>query len=622
MVTVHLCLTFYFERPSLIFSEEPNAWLDYDTHIEQAWRAVETLDKWGKSWSYDPYLLAGNPNGVIFAADNKGWELWTYVLWKLGVPKGMAFNLFILLAHLMVPWIVFFSARLFGLNKWSSLLAASMGLCLWYFDSFARWCWWCGMIAYGMSGYLFLLPLALFFRYLEGGKSRYLAMLALFMSAGHLIHPYLFVVLVFPMLALYARAFKKLSWHRHLGIIGAAVFVVAANAYWLVESLRFWHYMVVIDTGVYAQSTLSFLLTDYLGLLKEPIATGVLSTISGFRFIFLIAAFICLIRWFKESDNRFWPFAVGLSAMLAVTYLGGYSSFFTHIQPYRHILPAMYYSIIPAAALFYEIFRIGSLNKLPGLAYAVGGLGLLVITGSLARDGLYFFPNILPNPNLRSEDKIALIETNPDTPGVDGRHMEFRHSPTFKDFNDIATWVNQNDDGHGRILVQGWVLGEHLAWRTDSEILGGFRLRNVQHSQANLFRRFDESLLSKRDVKQHLIDYAVKLVIVSGPMHQIETYKNLLRPIGYVPPVHRLYVTTVPVSYFAQGSGKVSASLNRIEVTGTDPNADIVLRYHFLETLVCLEGCELKKEPIEYDPVGFIRIPAPHPADFVIENKY
>ncbi|MBW2262944.1 MAG: hypothetical protein JRG91_13285 [Deltaproteobacteria bacterium] len=62
--------------------------------------------------------------------------------------------------------------------------------------------------------------------------------------------------------------------------------------------------------------------------------------------------------------------------------------------------------------------------------------------------------------------------------------------------------------------------------------------------------------------------------------------------------------------------------MNRIEVTGSDPNSDLVLRYHWLETLVCTPDCSITREPVLDDSVGFIRIPAPHPADVVVENGY
>ncbi|MCP4600597.1 MAG: hypothetical protein GY847_08715 [Proteobacteria bacterium] len=620
MIAIHLGLTFYFEPPEVILSDKPNAWLDYDTHIEQVWRVTEALDGWGKSWAYDVQLLAGYPNGTIFDSDNKGWELWTYALWKLGFSRGLAFNLFVVLAHLMLLWTVFFSARLFGLNKWESLLATFMGILLWYFDAYPRWCWWVGMTAYAMAAYFFLMPLSLFYRYLKSSRWYYLLLIAVILSVGHLIHPYSFVILIFPMMALYIPAFKKLSVFQHVGIVSAALFVIAVNAYWLIVAIGFWHY--ILDSAFYAQSTISFFFYDYLGMLKEPLVTGVVGNRTGFRFIFFVAAVFGLIVWRRNSDDRFWPFAIGLGTMIILAYMGGYSLVFSQIQPYRHVLPAMYLSIIPATVFFSELWRSRELRKLPGLAYAVGGLGLLVVSQSLARDALYFFPGWLSHPDYLPEDKIALQDINPDVAHISDHHEEFRHEETFEDYDKVVKWINKTDDGQGRILVEWWILGEHLTWRTDSQILGGFLERNLEHSAANIFRRYEERKVSEEEVRQYLTDYAVKWVILSRPNIKLEKHTELLKPLGYIPPIHRIYETTVPLSYFAKGSGHVKASLNRIEVTETNPNEELVLRFHWLETLVCNKECSIEKEPIKGDPVGFIRVKAPHPSNFIIENGY
>ncbi len=621
MVALYLVLVFYFEPAHVIFSDDPNAWIDYDTHIEQTWRVTEALDGWGKSWAYDVQLLAGYPNGTIFDADNKGWELFTFALWKMGLSKGMAFNLFILLAHLMVPWVVFFSSRLFGLDKWAALLATFMGLLLWYFDAYPRWCWWVGMTAYGMASYFVLLPFSLFYRYLKSRKWYLLVLLAFFLSIGHLIHPYTFVILVWPMMLLYIRAFKTLSLAQHIGILMAALTVVAVNLYWLAVALRFWHY--ILNSAFYAQSTLSFLLTDYLGLLNEPLVTGVIGNCTGFRFIFLLGSIFGLWLFRKGGDDRFWPFAIGIGMMLVLAYFGGYSLVFSQIQPYRHVLPAMYLTLIPAAVFFVEVWRKGVLKKLPSLTYAVGGLGLLIVTGSLARDMAYFFPERFPEKKWQLEDELALHHTNEKVFQVEKWHMPFKHEPIFEDFKDVVKWLKMNDDGQGRVLVEWWILGEHLAWASDSQILGGFLERNLEHSQANLFRRYhDKGTLEEAEIEQYFIDYAVKWVILSHYDVELEKYSKLMRPIGYIPPIHRVYQTAFPVSYFAEGTGHVEASLNRIKVTDTKPDQSLVLRFHWLETLVCKEGCRIRKEPLENDPVGFIRVLAPHPANFTIENGY
>jgi len=53
----------------------------------------------------------------------------------------------------------------------------------------------------------------------------------------------------------------------------------------------------------------------------------------------------------------------------------------------------------------------------------------------------------------------------------------------------------------------------------------------------------------------------------------------------------------------------------------------VVLRYHWLETLRCKGAddsgaCDIVREPVRDNPVGFMRIPAGHPADFDIVNEY
>ena len=195
LVVVQLAALFYFEPPGLLFSDVPASGRDLDTHIEQTWRFTEAFDGWGKTWSYDPHLLAGWPNGTIFDADNKGWELWTWAWTKLGVPRGVAFNLFLLFAHLAVPWVVFFSARLFGLRRGTALLAGALGLALWYADGFLHWAWWGGMTAYTVSAYACLLPVAFFFRYLADRRIRHAVGLAATLPLVHLIHPYAFFAL-------------------------------------------------------------------------------------------------------------------------------------------------------------------------------------------------------------------------------------------------------------------------------------------------------------------------------------------------------------------------------------------------------------------------------------------
>ena len=157
----HAALVNHFQAFAWLTNDQPLTGVDYDTHAEQTWRVLEGLRGWGKAWVYDVHLLAGFPNGTIFDADNKLWELWTYALVSLRVSKAAAFNSFVFVAHLLiVPW-MFLAARCFELSPGRAVLAGAMSSTLWLFDSYAHWFWWIGTVAYIFAAYFYLLPLAL-----------------------------------------------------------------------------------------------------------------------------------------------------------------------------------------------------------------------------------------------------------------------------------------------------------------------------------------------------------------------------------------------------------------------------------------------------------------------------
>jgi hypothetical protein len=86
-----------------------------------------------------------------------------------------------------------------------------------------------------------------------------------------------------------------------------------------------------------------------------------------------------------------------------------------------------------------------------------------------------------------------------------------------------------------------------------------------------------------------------------------------------------IYRTRFPVGVLLRGGlpgTRVTASTNRIAVAGSDPAHDVVLSYHFHEAMRCRPDCRVERQPVDLDRVGLMRVPAPHPADFVIENTY
>ncbi len=620
---LQIVLLVHFEPPSLILADVPVSGLDLDTHVEQAWRVTEALDGWGRSWAYDERLLAGYPNGTFFDADNKAWEVWTFVLWKAGLPKGTAFNLFVWMAHILAPWAVLAAARLFRLGWRGALAAAAAALAIWYFDSFAHKCWWIGMTAYAMSAYLFLVVVGLLDRYVEKGGWWRATLLAAAAAVAHLVHPYTLVMIAPPAIAIYARSARTMGWRRHAGVWAAAMATIAANAWWLATAFRFRHY--VQGAGRFGQSTLSTLVMDFLGLKDDPEITGYMGNRTGFRVLVLASSIAALALWRSRKDRRFLPLATAMGAMLALTYLGGYLGITRQIQPYRHILPAMMAGAILAGAFVEELWSSGALRSIPRDAWSAAAVVCLVALPYLARDVVYFLPGLLPDvavqaggagsPSWQVEPRLGDERVSPP------RVRDYRRQPPGEDFRGVARWVDESCDGSGRILVEAGFLGEHLAWRTRAQIIGGFVWRNMLHSSANLFRRLRDASGTDIPLREYLEDYAIRWIVVTRYAAEADLRSDLFDPVASFPP-QKIYRTRIDASFVASGGGRARASMNRIDVEGSTPGEDVVLRFHFLETLACEEGCRIERENQEGDAVGFIRVPAPHPADFAIVNGY
>lgn len=609
---LQLGLLSYFNG-EMLWSDQPYAGLDFDTHIEQTWRVLEGLEQVQRTWVYDVHLLAGMPNGVIFNADNKGWELFTWGGTLLGLSRGFSFNLFALLCHLSIVPILYTGARLFRVKPWAALLAAAFATLFWNFDSWSHWCWYVGMIAYSFGSFFFVLPLGFFYRWTTERRPGWLVGVAVTLALAHLIHPYSFFVLVVPMLVLYGRVFRSLSWKEQLGVFAAVGLTLAVNGYWLHNAAMFWHY--IVDSSLFAETGIDTALWDLLGLMTEPAATGIIGKRTAFRSVLILGGFFATVAWWKRGDDRLAPLGSALLFLVVVAYFGTYTVL-AHTQPYRNLMPAGFLSAIMFAALIQHAVDAGLFRRLSNGARAMVGFLLFPASLYLVGDAIYYFADSAPTPAPLPHGESSGLSAF----GFP-RHPSYRYANWH--LEPLADWVRERDDGSGRFLVEGWSWGEQLAWKTDAQIMGGFIWRNLDHSWSNFFRRRPQGIARPGDLRAYLRTYAVKWIIIHTPRAQAPWWDKfpsleLVEEVGGL----RFYRVREPAGFIVKGKGDVKASTNRIEVRGTNPNEPVVLRYHWMETLACTPNCTIERRETRGDAVGFMRIPAPHPADFLIYNTY
>ena len=617
----YLAALAYFAPPGLLLSRQPVSGQELDARVVQAYRVGEALAHGGHTWEYDPQLLAGCPQGVLFDSDDKAWELWTFALAKLGVAKGTAFNLFIAAVHLLVPFALLAAAALFGLRGVGRLALVALGLLVWCFDSALHWAWWNGAVSWAAVSYLCLVPLGLFHRFTERGRLKDALALAPILGAVHLVHPYAFFVLAAPMTALYVRRFRALGARQHAAVAGIVAVTLAVNAWWILVDLRFWRYLLGTD-GLGA-STLFNLVTDYVGIVADRADSGAAGMRSGWRFLALALAAVSLWYWRRERDRRFLPFAVGLAALAALAYLGGYAPPLRQLQPYRFVGPLAFLACVPAAHLVERAWAAEALRRLPARVYVVAAIAIAVALPRLVRDALYFLPPLIPRVEELADEKPQIADFVGFSDLGYPRHPEFRYKAIAPENQDVVDWVAQHlkAGAPGRVAVESWTLGEQLMWKTRAEVLGGYRLRNLAHTAADFFRAFPRDPPPDGMIRAFVKRYAVRYVISSLTHQRFLDSPSLLAKVAEFGP-HKIFESRLEPSYFAEGSGRVEAKPNRISVRGTKPAEALVLRYHWLETLACAPSCRIGREPLKGDPVGFIRVAAGHPVDFEIVNGY
>lgn len=614
VMAVHLGLCAIFIAPGLWLAGEPLPGVDFHTHAHQTMRVLEGLRGWGESWVYDARLLAGHPTGTIFDADNKGWELFTYALERLGVPMWTGFNLFALLVHLGVVPGVYAAGRLFRLDRGAALCAAGLASALWWLDSWLHWCWWVGMIAYAAAAYFTLIPLGLFDRFCAERRPWQAIACGLTLALAHLVHPYSFFILAAPMIAIYARAARGMGIRGHLAVWAIAAAPIVGNAYWLLVAAEFWPY--VLDSAYYGQSSLAFVAHDLFEWLIDPTTTGLIGTRTMVRWLVLAAAIVTLVGWRRAGDRRLRPIAVGMIAMAALAYLGGYVHAIAQIQPYRHVAPLMMLATLPAAELLARGLRERVWRGWPRSARIAALLLLLPALQHTVGTFFYYARSLLPAQTpmpfrLPSPIDAAGFPAPPD----------FRLTAPDPLASQVVEFVRAHDDGKSRFLIELGPLGEMVSWSTDAHVIGGFTLRNLAHAHANLFRRYPNGALGERDLAAYLGDYAVGWIILSPDMPWLRERGQLVEFVQRFGP-HAIYRVRRQTSFVAEGGGEAQAWTNRIEVRGSDPGRDLVLRFHWMETLRCEPGCAIDRVSVFRDPVGFIKVPAPHPRDLSIVNHY
>jgi len=166
LLLVLFCLQIGFTRSyipvSKWFSKGAVYTDDYSFHFADALYKGKYINKYKMLFAYNPYVRAGSICNIFFSVVNFGWSLFVHLLPFL--PTGVSFKLYLIVFLLSVPFLLYLSSQNFGLTAGQSLFCSLMGTPFLHVSICVDFLYW-GSVSYVLSGYLSILIISFFYKY-------------------------------------------------------------------------------------------------------------------------------------------------------------------------------------------------------------------------------------------------------------------------------------------------------------------------------------------------------------------------------------------------------------------------------------------------------------------------
>ena len=590
--------------------------LDYAAHFYNALHTAEHLRSSGRPWGYDPFWMMGYPQGFVALIDDK-----LFCLLLLVAPRGWeaaVFNAGVLGILLAVPWLLHSAARAAGLEP-SERCAAALAAIVVTFTvpaSVLFWSW--GGLSFFFTSVLAVPVTVMLATTLSDGSlwsargivGSLAAMLVVF------THPMGAPILGAGLLpALWCGTRPLRSRLRDLAIVGIllalTVLPIVEATFWLRGPLRFSHPAHESFRGGFGQ-----LILDWWTNLFDT--TSRRNGAGGSLVILPLALWGALVirrelsdpRNPKTAGRRVGEQAVLVALLCCAATAYALSSFLertVRLQPYRFIIPMSFFACVPAGV---GIARWGrSLARGSATSWALA-VGALVVVFNAAR-------GLTPMLVLGHGHDLAEVE--------------------------LAAFVERETTGEDRILVEStatplWVEGRLtrailsarfalLPTVVRREFLGYI---GVEPFAAPRYARFDGlTLLGERfpSLSEAAFDvllgrHAISWVVGCNPatLEVLARFSASIEAAGGAADCRIFRVRAPQRSRFLEGSGRVSADIDRIEVK--DARGDrIVLKYHWLPTLRTDPPLPIEEARQPGMPVGFIAVRPGGAHDFTIRPR-
>jgi hypothetical protein len=597
-----------------LFNNQPIIEQDWGLHFHH----LESMAAFWRQdrifWGYNPLFMAGYPSNTIQDLSIKFFELSALILSTLALSPIQWFKILAFLAMAAVPWLMYFAARnLFfdrdDIKSGAALVAALLGTAYWW-NSLPREMFFYGMLGYAPASFASVLGVTLLYRIAKHSSLWSLThiawlILALVILPLHVQSIVIFLPAIVALLVVQGNVFRRnlLIW-----TAAAGAFSILANLPWLAAA--FDHRADDVSSAIVDQLPL-FTSVDPFTFLKDYVGPSGYWTFrpsfseKGFRLmLFLLGSWG---TWkLLRSANR------TAGVMLASTwivvfllaYFGSLIPFVRSWQPLRFKVPLDLFLTLAASYIVAHGLARRSLTPQSYVLPAIGACGLLAFLFNL----------------FETETRATML-------------LRTRIRP---ELNAIVEWIKKETPAEARVLFEesgdetgfvydGVYLSSFIPHWTGRELIGGpINLYNDRHHFAEFHSgkllEKDIQTLGDDEIRNYFRLYNIGAVVAFHPasIQRLQSVPGLITLDRRVGPVHLMKVNQ-PLSWFLQGEGRVTASLNRLEASDVKGN-EVILKYHWAEGLIGAPAVKILPVKMYDDPIPFIKILDP-PATFTLQIR-
>lgn len=557
---------------------KPIIQVDYISHFVESVESLFFFKTQHQLWGYSPYHFAGYPSEV-FITNSNHWAMLLNIIFGGFINKAFVFNISIFFSYLILPGLIFFTAKNFNLGKINSLffflLSTTLIMGFPEIEEFYN---------YGMYGYIFAVFLSFFtlsilYKYVNHKNTVNLIKLTFFGSLTLFVHPFssvIFLGLSIPFLIL---NFDKFDLKDLLKIFICVIVAFLPNLIWIIPIFRFANLLNPVAIAHYLQTYPHRILV---------------TLIQNFYFMGLLLLFLFFV--YKSFKNKEYKFSGSLLSSYSIFFIlsfFGSQMGFSNLQPYRFIVVLALISVFSVSILIeLELIRRSFLF--------IFLLGILIILLSISPRQKF----LCGYDNFPEAEKILeFIKTSTS----EGARIHIQDSPRDPYF--FSHFIG------------------YIPYVTKREVLAGpypyvpTRLMFAQFVDDYLFGK-NLSEISESELKKYLELYNIKYFLVfSESAHCFFQRNGRFEEILSIGPYSIYEYLDSDDNYCLRSNADVKADYNKIIVKNASSDVTI-LKYHYVETLrVCPEYLTIKPIKLLNDPVPFIMVMNKGCSDFVIYNK-